>query len=252
MAPTYRVLSFDCLGSTNDEAMAHLKAGDPGDLFIVARRQTGGRGRQGRVWTSPQGNLYASLALRDPAPLALAPQLGFVAGVALARTLRARLGDDSRLKIKWPNDAVFAGAKMAGILLESSSLPHGGLGCVIGFGVNCISHPEGLAYATTHLGAVGAEDTDPDTLVTELGRCFGVELQRWNHGAGFADVRSAWLDMAAGLGERIEVAMPTRRLAGVFRDLDSQGRLLIETGSGLTSVDAGDVFLPASAPERIT
>ena len=245
---SFRHLAFDTLGSTNDESMTRLRAGDPGGLVVTARSQTGGRGRQGRVWTSPPGNLYASLALLDPAPMAAAPQLGFVAGVALATALRARLGGDARLQIKWPNDMVFEGAKLAGILLESAQLPGGHLACVIGFGVNCRSHPDGLPYPATDLRAACDTAADPEAVLANLLPEITRQLAIWNGGAGFAAIRAAWLERAAGLGARISVALPRGATqAGIFRGLDDAGRLLLDTDHGRVSVDAGDVFLPGLA-----
>ena len=224
--------------------MDRLRHGDPGYLFVTAAQQTSGRGRQGRAWASPVGNLYASLALRDPAPPALAPQLGFVAGVALATTLRAWLGGDTRLRLKWPNDALFAGAKLAGILLESAVLPDNQLGCVIGFGVNCSSHPVGLAYPATDLQtACRGVAVEPAVLLAGLAINLEAELRRWDLGAGFASVLERWLDMAAGLGEPVTVTTPRHTMEGIFRGIDVSGRLLVETSSGVTKVDAGDVFL---------
>ncbi len=220
-----------------------MRAGDSGGVFITADRQTGGRGRHGRSWVSPPGNLYASLALVDPSPPSQAPQLGFVAGVALARTLRSRLGGDSRLKLKWPNDAVFAGAKLAGLLLEATMLPDGRLGCVIGIGVNCVSHPRNLAAPATDLREAGDPDPRPAALLAELAVNIDMTLGQWSSGANFAAVRAAWLEMAAGIGDQIEVRTPRRNLTGIFRELDPTGRLRLATASGLVDVDAGDVFL---------
>ena len=244
----YRVHSFDSLGSTNDEAMARLKAGEPGGFIVTARSQTGGRGRHGRAWASPPGNLYASLALGDPAPIGLAPQLGFVAGVALATALSARLGGDVRLRIKWPNDMVFAGAKLAGILLESAMLSGGRLGCVVGFGVNCVSHPEGLAYRATDLAEAGDPAPDASALLSELALEMARQLETWRQGNGFSAIRERWLARAGGLGERIVVSAPRGApLEGVFRGLDPAGRLLLQTATGDVAIDAGDVFLPGHA-----
>lgn len=248
LSDAYRILSFETLGSTNDEAMARLKAGDPGGLVVTAASQTGGRGRQGRAWASPPGNLYASLALVDPAPLALAPQLGFVAGIALCETLRARLHGDPRLQIKWPNDMVFSGAKLAGILLESAMLPGGRLACVIGFGINCLSHPENLPYRATDLGVAGDPAPDAAAVLAALVREMERHLATWRRGDGFPVIRETWLGRAAGLGERITVSAPRgARLEGRFRGLDPAGRLLLDTEAGMVVIDAGDVFLPGAA-----
>lgn len=235
------------LVSTNDTAMAALRAGDPGALFVVAERQTGGRGRQGRVWTSPPGNLYATLALRDPSPLSIAPQLGFVAGVALAKALRGLLGGDERLRIKWPNDMLFDGAKLAGLLLESTTLADGRLACVIGFGVNCASHPDGLAYPATDLCTAARAPISSTMVLAALAETMETELDVWNRGAGFPAIRERWLGLAAGLGQPIAVVTPRDTLDGMFDGIDPTGRLIIALGGRLVAIDAGDVFLPGVA-----
>ncbi len=243
----FRVSHHEHVGSTNDKAMRALREGDIGGLFVVADRQTAGRGRHGRAWSSPFGNLYASLALRDPSPAAVAAQLGFVAGIALVNALRARVSDAGRVRLKWPNDIVVGGAKMAGILLESAVLDDGALACVVGFGVNCRSHPAGLAYPTTDLGEIGDVDASPaavlDALAVEVDR----QLRIWRRGAGFASIRASWLVHAAGLGGEVSVAMPRQTITGIFRDIDMQGRLVVETGEGRKAVAAGDVSLTAPA-----
>ena len=239
----YRTVFFESLGSTNDESMSRLRTGDAGGVFIVAGSQTGGRGRHGRRWTSPPGNLYASLGLLDPAPLALAPQLGFVAGVALISALRALLGDGPRLALKWPNDVLLDGAKLAGILLESAILPSGGLACVAGFGVNCASHPDGLPYPATDLTMAGAFRT-PEVVLAALSKAFAASFTRWDHGANFAAIRSDWLGFAGGLGDTINVASPSGTVSGHFGGLGPGGHLLVDTVHGRVTIDAGDVFLP--------
>ena len=243
----FRVAHHETLVSTNDTAMAALRAGDAGGLFIVAARQTSGRGRQGRAWVSPPGNLHATLALRDPSQLVDAPQLGFVAGVALAIALRGLLAGDERLSIKWPNDMLFDGSKLAGLLLESAVLTDGRLGCVIGFGVNCTSHPHGLAYPATDLSAAAGMSVTSTMVLAALAETMETQLATWNRGAGFAAIRDRWLGLAAGLGKPISVVTSRQKLDGVFEGIDSTGRLIIVAGDRAVAVDAGDVFLPGVA-----
>lgn len=242
----YRLELHARLGSTNDEAMARARAGDPGRLWIVAREQTNGRGRHGRDWASPRGNLYASLLLINPGPIAIAPQLGFVAGVALASTVSDQMRHDRRLALKWPNDLLFAGAKFAGILLEGAQLSGGRFACVIGFGVNCSSHPSGLAYPATALASF-ARSSDPGELLERLSETAAAWVDVWDEGRGFARVREAWLSFAGGLGERIRVAGANAAREGLFRGLDGEGRLLLDTEGAISVIDAGDVFLPVWA-----
>jgi BirA family biotin operon repressor/biotin-[acetyl-CoA-carboxylase] ligase len=241
---SFRILRHASLASTNDEALRCAYAGDPGGVWIVAESQTGGRGRQGRNWVSPPGNLYASLLLRTPGlNAARAPELGFVAGVALATTLRALLGGDRRLRIKWPNDILFDGAKLSGMLLESTPMPDGTLACVIGIGVNCTSHPEGVAYPTTDLASIGTLLNDPATLLDRLSAEMKTWLAVWAEGREFEAIRTEWLSLAAGLGDPIRFAGATRTLDGIFRTIDAHGRLVVDTQGGPATVDAGDVFI---------
>jgi BirA family biotin operon repressor/biotin-[acetyl-CoA-carboxylase] ligase len=238
----YRLETFEQLGSTNDEAMARARAGDPGRLWIVAEAQSAGRGRHGRNWASPRGNLYASLLLVEPGPREHAPELGFVAGVALAETLHAILGYDARLTLKWPNDLVFDDAKLSGLLLEAATTPEGHFACVIGFGVNCASHPQGLAYPTTDLAALGRQ-CGPREVLLPLSEAMDRWLSRWAQGANFSDIREAWLRHANYVDCLIRVTTGASSVEGIFRTIDAAGRLVIETATGRVTVDAGDVFL---------
>lgn len=242
MEKGYRLEIFEHLGSTNDEAMARARAGDPGRLWIVAGTQSAGRGRLGRTWMSPPGNLYASLLLVDPAPRVRAPELGFVAGVALAETLHGILGYNRRLALKWPNDLVFDDAKFCGLLLEAGTTQAGHFACVIGFGVNCSSHPRGLPYPATDLAALGMA-CEPGDILRPLSASMASWLDRWDGGAHFAEVREAWLRHAGHLDRRIRVTFGAKVVEGLFKTIDMSGRLVLETETGQMTLDAGDVFL---------
>ena len=241
-AAGYRLETFDQIGSTNDEAMARAREGDVGRLWIVAKRQTGGRGRLGRQWTSPPGNLYASLLLVDPAPIEQAPQLGVVAGLALVTAIRPLIGADPLLAVKWPNDLLHDGAKLAGILIDGARLPDGRFACAIGIGVNCASHPEGLAYPATDLAVVGAS-CGPADVLEALSASIVIWLERWGGGHNFAAIRQAWLANAAGVGAPIRVSVGQETLDGVFQSIDERGRLLLATPRGVKTIEAGDVFM---------
>ncbi len=147
----WRVVRFGTVDSTNEEARRRAHAGDPGRLWIVADEQTAGRGRRGRAWVSPKGNLHASVLMIDPCAPAVASQLGFVAGVALARAARDLGATDTGLK--WPNDLMYRGAKCAGILVEGIGLGAQRAACVAGIGVNCAYAPQDVGYATSCLSA---------------------------------------------------------------------------------------------------
>jgi len=238
-----RITRLGLVGSSNDEAMARARAGDPGGLWVVAEAQTRGRGRNGRAWASPVGNLYASLLLVDPAPRERAAELGFVAGTALASALREILAGDVRLAIKWPNDILFAGAKLGGILLESTDLPDGRFACVAGFGVNCASHPTDTLYDAADLAEIAGRPVLPQIVLEHLAAAVAERLRAWSRGSGFAAIRAEWLTFAGGLGSRITVVRPSATIEGIFETIDATGRLVLETASGLVTIEAGDVFL---------
>ena len=239
----YRINAFDSLASTNDEAMARARAGDRGRLWIVAARQTGGRGRQGRAWASPVGNVYASLLLIDPAAQSVAPQIGLVAGVALAQAVDEVAAPDEKVAIKWPNDLVHRGAKLAGILVEGARLPDGRFACVLGFGVNRESHPAGLPYRATDLFAISPRRPDVAAVVSALTAAFHDTLTAWDRGRGFQAIRTRWLAQALPRGTPLSVAGSPGRRHGIFETIDDRGRLVLATDDGLATVDAGDVFL---------
>jgi BirA family biotin operon repressor/biotin-[acetyl-CoA-carboxylase] ligase len=242
LASGWRVERLASVESTNDEARRRAIDGDPGRLWIVAREQTRGRGRRGRAWTSPPGNLYASALLIDPSPVAIAAQIGFVAGVALRRALDD-LGPCDEVRLKWPNDLVWRGAKLAGLLVEGVSLSDGRLACIVGIGVNCASAPTGLAYPTDHLSNVLKRDVSPECLFDALADSLAKALDLWQAGAGFAAIRAQWLSRAAGLGGPIRIAGAIGVREGVFETLDQQGRVVLRGANGLETIEAGDLVL---------
>jgi BirA family biotin operon repressor/biotin-[acetyl-CoA-carboxylase] ligase len=235
-----RHVAYETLGSTNAEALARARAGERGALWISAQTQNAGRGRRGSTWTSPPGNLYATLLLGDPSPPSQAPQLSFVAALALHDAVAEcapQIGP--LLKVKWPNDLLLGHAKLAGILIEGESEP--AFAVVIGFGVNCVAHPPQTPYPATDLAAAGAL-VEPARLLAALAAAMQRRLPQWARGDGFAGIRSDWLKRAAGLGQDIKVRLPEREFSGCFEGLDDAGHLLVRGPAGLSTVTAGEVF----------
>ena len=231
---------YETLGSTNAEALARARAGERGPLWISAATQTGGRGRRGKSWVSPPGNLYASLLLTEPSSPALAPQLSFVTGLAVHDAVVACAPDlVSRAKLKWPNDLLLDGHKLSGMLIEAESQPR--FSVAIGIGVNCVSHPPDTGYGATDLHANGVS-VAVDDLLAKLVSAMNVRLTQWDAGAGFASIRSDWLDRAASLGATIMVRLPERELTGIFEGIDADGRLLIAAPGKTETIAAGDIF----------
>ena len=241
----WRIVRLGAVDSTNEEGRRRALAGDTDRLWIVADEQNAGRGRRGRAWISPKGNLHASALMIDPCPRALAAQLGFVAGVALARAV-SDLGA-TQVGLKWPNDLMSHGAKCAGILIEGFGIGSGRTACVIGIGVNCAHAPEGLGYATSCLTRPGEQAVAPGELFERLIQRFDDALDDWRTGEAFDRIRAAWLDYALGLGERIMIQNGAGQREGVFEGIDAAGRLLMHSEHGLDAVEAADVWLPRSS-----
>ena len=238
----YRLHHCPEVGSTNADALALARSGDPGRVWIVADRQTSGRGRAGRHWDSPTGNLHASLLLVDPCPPRRAAELGFVAGVALAAAIADVVGPRLDISLKWPNDVLHRGAKLAGILVEGTQTQVA-FAAVLGFGVNCASHPADLPYRATDLATLLGGGGTRDLLFGALSTRVVETLERWKGPGGFADIRRDWLEHALPQGSTLAVARPQGRLTGRFSSIDTDGRLILETDRGLVTVEAGDVFL---------
>jgi BirA family biotin operon repressor/biotin-[acetyl-CoA-carboxylase] ligase len=238
------LVALDTVGSTNTEARLRAQRGERGPFWITALKQTGGRGRMDRAWVSPEGNLYASLLLSDPAPFEHAPELAFVAALALRDAIIAEAPALARrLQFKWPNDLLLAGEKCAGILIEGETVPDKSVSVVIGIGANCVSHPPTAPERpATDLKAYGAAIT-PQQLLRRLSATMCLRLGQWDSGRNFAEIRADWLAAAGGIGAAIIVRNGGAEKHGRFAGLDHSGRLILEfPDGGVEYVSAGDVF----------
>jgi len=238
----YSLKTFDVIDSTNEEAKRLASRGETGPIWISAARQTAGRGRRGRVWESPTGNLAATLLLRPGKPASDCAQLSFAAAVAACDALRD-FAPAAELRVKWPNDVLAGGAKIAGILLESSG-PAGEIPAwlAIGIGINLAMHPDGTEFPATSLKAQGAAVPVPDDALLHLASHFARWFEVWRDD-GFAAIRDAWLARAAGLGSRIRARLATGETSGVFEGIDESGALILREGAGQPRhIAAGEVF----------
>ena len=247
------ILELDEIGSTNVEAMRLGLAGETAPLWVRAVQQTAGRGRSGRPWASDPGNLYASLLLRLECAPAVVHQLSFVSAVATVAALRKVAGEGAWLRglaLKWPNDILVDGAKLVGILPESTLLGREGVLAVIGIGINLTSAPGDLGRATTHLAALGTFVT-VETMLNALASAMDGALAEWQEGTGFATIRTRWLadawtpgvamtvHIGAGLGQDV--------VRGTFVGLDDDGALILRDHSGYDRrMTFGDVTLDAA------
>ncbi|MEF2072424.1 biotin--[acetyl-CoA-carboxylase] ligase [Consotaella aegiceratis] len=257
----YRLEAFSEVGSTNAVALQRAAAGDPGRLWIVTDHQTNGRGRRGRRWEGSRGNLAASLLLRPPVDLAVSASLGFVAALALGEALEAVVSGPTlaiapdggsaqgggRWALKWPNDVLVGGAKLAGILLETVALGQQSFAVAIGIGVNVVDHPENAPFPATDLTALGGR-CDASRLFLALSDAWTSNVQLWQDGRGLDAIRSKWLKHAAGLGSEVAVRLDNRIVRGTFETIDADCRFVIREDNGRrTTVTAGDVHFGAVA-----
>lgn len=239
---------FDEIDSTIVEARRRAERGDYGPVWMIARRQSAGRGRRGRSWVSVDGNLmatYLGVIARPPAEIAL---LGFAAGLAIAEAIDAMIGE-GRAKLKWPNDVFIDGAKASGLMLDSGAVGPNVYWVALGFGVNIIGAPDGLDQQTAALRQSLPPDApapEPEALLA------AIRTRLETHGArladeGFEPLRRAWLGRALGLGGPARVQIGAETIAGRISGLSPRGELELETPTGPRTIAAGDVLLPESA-----
>jgi BirA family biotin operon repressor/biotin-[acetyl-CoA-carboxylase] ligase len=241
----YRLVFHEQIDSTNEEAKRLAAAGAEAGTLVWAGEQLAGRGRRGRGWASPPGNLYLSLLLRPASPPARACQLNFVAAVALAEGVSSLLPTDTPVALKWPNDVLIRGAKVSGILLEASAALDRSIDwLVIGIGVNVVSHPADTPYPATSLRREGAAAATAGAILQAFAERFWAWYEIWRE-RGFAPVRARWLASARGLGEPIEVRLERETLQGRFGDLDEGGALMLDMRDGARrQITTGDLFFP--------
>lgn len=237
------VIRFGEIDSTNEEARRRAQLGDVGPCWLTAQVQTAGRGRLGRQWDSPAGNLFATALFVFPRPSAEAVLASYSAGLAVLDAVKGAGVDVSGLKLKWPNDVLAGEAKLAGILIETG-LRDGQLWMAAGFGVNVASAPKRTDRATACLAQMpGGQGVTADRVLASLDVAFRSRLARLL-GEGFGPTREAWLAQAAHLGKRVELTPASGRVEGVLKSLADDGALIIELDDGtLTHVRAGEISL---------
>ena len=228
------VWHHDTIGSTNDEARRLALQVAPHGTVVHADEQTAGRGRMSHTWFSPPGNLYVSILLRTGLPPARTTELSFLAALAVADTVEALLPRQTRTMLKWPNDVLVSGAKIAGILLE-----HIEDATIMGIGLNVLEAPSNAAYKTTTIvanGGIASVDGARDILLERL----AAHLSAWQKD-GFAPIREQWLGRSYPIGAAIRASSAGKPVAGHFAGLDLDGALLLDTPLGRQRIIAGDV-----------
>jgi BirA family biotin operon repressor/biotin-[acetyl-CoA-carboxylase] ligase len=230
----WTLVALQSVGSTNDEAARLADGGAPEGTVVWAREQTGGRGRRGRRWASPVGNLYSSTILRPDCPAQRATELGFVATLAVADIVPP----GRAVRVKWPNDVLVDGGKVAGILPESAIDQDGKAGHVVmGIGVNVGFAPDlpEMRYPAAILGGT------VERALEKLTAALATRLAQWRQN-GFESIRADWLAKAGPIGLDVDVKLGEELVRGRFAGIDGEGALLLETPAGRRKIVAGELL----------
>jgi BirA family biotin operon repressor/biotin-[acetyl-CoA-carboxylase] ligase len=228
LPPGYRLIARDVVGSTNDEARALIAAGAAQGAVVWAESQTAGRGRQGRDWISPPGNLYCSIILRPKVEPAHLPEIAFVAALSVRDAIAPTMPADVPVEFKWPNDVLAAGRKVSGILVEAERLPdEARTALIVGVGVNIVSAPREASYPATCMSAL-TRAPRVSRLLSSLVASLDRRVELWTRN-GFAAIRQEWMDHAYGVGGSVTASSG---VSGTFTGLDETGAIIIATKDG--------------------
>jgi len=235
------VETFPTIDSTNNEAKRRAVSGQRGPVWLLADSQSNGMGRGGREWYSPKGNLYTTYLLPFLGELRNAALMSFVACLAVAETLET-YAPASRVSLKWPNDALLDGKKVAGVLLEAGGEP-GKHWLAVGIGINLVHKPTEARWPPAALADV-VTPPSPDIALQTLIQSFDTWHAKFEV-LGFPAIQNAWLSRAAHIGELIEARLTNETLSGVFQGIGDDGTLLLATDNGDIRISAADIYFPA-------
>lgn len=232
----------DKLISTNDHAKELARQGGGHGLAVIARQQSAGRGRLQRLWESPVGGLWMSVVLRPNLSLAEASKLTLAASVAIVDAVWDLF--KVRLEIKWPNDLLFKGQKVVGILGEVVGEWTSVQTIILGMGINANVSREQLSTSlhATSLSEIIGHEVDLNRLAATILKYLENEVTALETKA-FEDLNRRWVDRAAGLGEKVRVLRGEQVFEGVFKGISNEGTLLLETEEGEVTFSAGEVQL---------
>jgi BirA family biotin operon repressor/biotin-[acetyl-CoA-carboxylase] ligase len=239
---TWRIERHETLPGTNDRAIAAAEAGEPPGLVVLAARQTAGRGRAGRAWVSPAGNLFCSVLL-PPLPELRGGAGSLLTGLAAHQALSPCIPPPHALRLKWPNDLMVGAAKLGGILVEAGTTARGEPWLVAGIGANLAAAPEMAGRAVTSVAALGGR-AEPMAVGAAVVAALAEALEGFA-GGGMAWLVRAWSERALAEGTLISVQGVSGRLAGRYAGLDGDGALLLATGEGVRRIVAGEVSAEA-------
>jgi BirA family biotin operon repressor/biotin-[acetyl-CoA-carboxylase] ligase len=241
----YRLVALDEVDSTNACAARRHAGGETGPLWVWAKTQTAGRGRQGRHWVSKPGNLYATLLLSLDVDAATAAQAGFVAALAVHDVVAGLSGREDAVRLKWPNDVLLNDNKVAGILSEAlPGASAGRMAIAIGCGINLAHAPADTRYGATSVAAeVRGEPAAPQDAFARLAERFAHWLAVWRSGAGFADISAVWQQRSDPHGHAITLQVGDDKVSGTFVGLTPSGAIVLKDERGTTKTfHAGEVI----------
>ncbi|ADE30062.1 biotin--[acetyl-CoA-carboxylase] ligase [Rickettsia prowazekii] len=241
----FKLIVFDEIDSTSSEAMRIARHNKVyADYAIFAKSQTRGRGRSGKNWQSRLGNLHVSLLMRPDKELELLPQLCFVTALAVYDTILSCIlyagsnqlinnfnavsvcPQNYSIQLKWPNDILMNGRKIAGILLESVKMDNNYY-LIIGIGINITYHPENIDQPTTSLITENLMHVVPKALLKILIKNFEKYYKIWHHN-GFPFIRKKWIEHAYKLNENINIKYRNDIVTGLFKDIDNTGNIILQ------------------------
>lgn len=241
---SYSLITFEEIDSTNSEALRIANTGAVGDFVILSKIQTGGRGTKGRYWDSLAGNLHTSILLQTDFDIKKNSQLPFLVANAVFETIdhfSRQAGIKLNVKLKWPNDVLIDGKKIAGILLESVSLK-GKNYVIIGIGVNIEKAPDLNKHATC-MKDWGIEIASPDAFLNILMGKFRTLYEQWKSDNNFTSIRKDWMKYAYNLNKAIIVDDGSKKVSGVFKGIDSDGAMRVQLASGqYCNIVTGDIL----------
>ncbi len=239
----YDVKLLETVDSTNEEAKRHYeKNGATDPTWFVALSQSAGHGRRGREWVSQEGNMFASLLVCPNVRAQKAAELSFITSLAVSDAIKNLSGIGMQeINVKWPNDVLIDGKKVAGILLEAVGNPENP-SIIVGVGVNVAHHPDDVNYPTNDLQRIGGFKYLPSDVFVRMAEAFEFFYKFWQ-AYGFASVKRLWMAEAYGVGKTITVNLPSGSVEGVFEDLSDDGGLVLKKPDGNQEIIyAGDVF----------
>jgi BirA family biotin operon repressor/biotin-[acetyl-CoA-carboxylase] ligase len=236
---SWRIERHERLASTNDRAIEAAEAGSPPGLMVLAAEQTAGRGRSGRAWASPRGNLFASVLL-PPLPELRGGAAALLAGLAAHDAAVPFLPEAATLRLKWPNDLLAGGAKLGGILTEAGTSPNGIDWLVAGIGLNIAAAPEAPGRAVTSIAALGGV-AGVEEVAERLLAAFAARLGHFAE-SGMPGIVSAWRERALAEGTAMSVHRGGAPVTGHYAGLADDGALLLATAGGIARIVAGEVF----------